>query len=158
MLIPTQKQSSVDVNKTKKESKIKTEKPAKGRIRISLDGVSPMKGKKGGKRKRSLEAPEDGSDDGSNNADENKVSKKGAKTQRKNSLEGKAAGIKGSKKPSIEDIALDLVALKKRRESLDGTFKKARKNLTDLGPWKLPETLEDKFQDVALGILSKMNR
>lgn len=86
------------------------------------------------------------------------MSKKGTKRQRKNSLDGKVQGSKGSKKASTDDTAFDLVTLKKRRESLDGTFRKARKNLTQLGPWKLPERIEDKFHDVALGVLSKMNK
>lgn len=116
-----------------------------------------MKGKKGNKPKRSAEKTEDGVDS-SNEAEDTNISKKGSKRTQRKSLEGKPKAGKSSKKSSFDETAFDLSALKKRREALDGSFKKARKNLTQLGPWKLPEKIEDKFEEVAIGILSKMNR
>jgi hypothetical protein len=104
-----------------------------------------------------MENLDNGTDDGSNDHDGSNVANTGTKRQRKNSLDGKAKG-KTTRKSLIDDTAFDLVALKKRRDSLDGSFKKARKNLTQLGPWRLPERIEDKFQEVALSTLLKMNR
>lgn len=153
-------ESSLDATPAKKEAKKKIEKPSKGRIRISLNEVSsPMKGKKGGKRKRSTEVTKVGSHDGSIEANDAKIAKTGNKRQRKSSLDGKLKSGQSSKQTSTDESALfDLVALKKRRESLDGSFKKARKNLSQLGPWTLPARIEDKFRDVAIATLSKMNR
>lgn len=151
-------ESSLDATTTKKEAKKKKgEKPGKARIRIALNESSPIKGKKGGKRKRSMETIEDGSD-GSIEPDDSKIAKKGNKRQRKVSLDGKMKPSKGLKQSAFDETAFDVVALKKRRESLDGSFKKARKNLTQLGPWRLPDKIEDKFKEVAIETLSKMNK
>jgi hypothetical protein len=45
----------------------------------------------------------------------------------------------------------------KRRKRLPGTFKAARKNLTEFGPWQLPTSIDmDKFADIALATLDTM--
>jgi hypothetical protein len=45
----------------------------------------------------------------------------------------------------------------KRRKRLPGTFKAARKNLTEFGPWRLPTSIDmDKFADIALATLDTM--
>lgn len=53
---------------------------------------------------------------------------------------------------------MDVDAWKKSRGELDGSFKSARKNLMRHGAWNIPpEVADDKFSDIALFVISKMN-
>ena len=53
---------------------------------------------------------------------------------------------------------LDLKFWKDCRESLNGTFKAARKNLTQFDGWTLPEDVVDKFTEIANCTIEKMNK
>lgn len=55
-------------------------------------------------------------------------------------------------------IFLNLKFWKQCRESLNGTFKAARKNLTQFDGWTLPEDVADKFTEIANITLEKMNK
>lgn len=58
-----------------------------------------------------------------------------------------------------KSLYLDLKFWKKCRESLNGTYKAARKNLTQHDGWQLPPGIpDDKFADVANYTLSKMDK
>lgn len=59
---------------------------------------------------------------------------------------------------SANQNMFSLSLLKKQREELDGSFDAARRHLTSNGPWKLPDSIEDKFADVAMATLTKMER
>lgn len=51
----------------------------------------------------------------------------------------------------------DIEFWQKRRKRLPGSFKAARKNLTDFGPWQLPNSVgADKFAEIALATLDTM--
>jgi hypothetical protein len=160
----------------------------KPRIRISLaENIAgetddqPKKGKKK-RAKRKQTSATAGEDDGANGAvvDASPVP---TKKQKKNHGQSKKKGSKGAASAvlhsretdesktvatetsvveptpqSDESDMFDLTALKKQRDLLDGSFEAARSHLTDNGPWKLPDGLEDKFADIALATLSKMDR
>jgi hypothetical protein len=53
---------------------------------------------------------------------------------------------------------LDITFWRQCRESLNGTFKAARKNLTQVDGWFLPDDLSDKFCEIANITLEKMNK
>lgn len=55
-------------------------------------------------------------------------------------------------------IFLDLKFWKDCRESLNGTFKAARKNLTQFDGWTLPDDVADKFAEIANNTIEKMNK
>jgi hypothetical protein len=58
----------------------------------------------------------------------------------------------------VDKIMFDATALKKEREKLDGSFDAAHDHLMTHGPWKLPDGTDDKFQELALATLVKMDR
>jgi len=63
------------------------------------------------------------------------------------------------KEDEPESVFLDLAFWKSSRESLDGSFKAARKNLLQCRPWSLPPSIpDDKFAEVAYIVLDKMNK
>jgi hypothetical protein len=58
-----------------------------------------------------------------------------------------------------KSLYLDMQFWKKCREGLNGTYKAARKNLTQHDGWELPSAIpDDKFADVANYTLDKMNK
>lgn len=68
-----------------------------------------------------------------------------------------AAPDEGSDDP--KPIYLDIQYWKKCRESLDGTYKAARKNLRQHNGWELPPGVpHDMFADVAIYTLDKMKK
>lgn len=73
-------------------------------------------------------------------------------TQKQQSADGVAQDDDSS------SIFLDPLVWKGERESLDGSFAAAWKFFTKRGPWKIPPEIADKFRDVALATLSKMDR
>ena len=48
-----------------------------------------------------------------------------------------------------QDELFDVEKLQAEVDGLDDTFDAARDNLTQRGPWRLPEEIESKFKDVA---------
>lgn len=67
--------------------------------------------------------------------------------------------ITGPDEGDKKSIYLDLPYWKKCREALNGTYKAARKNLTQHEGWDLPSSIpDDRFADVANYTLDKMNK
>ena len=74
-----------------------------------------------------------------------------AKSKRKSAAE--------AKQTEPGSVYLDLDFWNAARESLDGSFKAARKNLLQFGPWKLPPGIPgEKFSEVAYITLDKMHK
>lgn len=62
-------------------------------------------------------------------------------------------------KDSPADLWLNIALLKKKRESLDGSFAAARANFTKHGPWQLPAAVDQsRFKDLAKQTLNIMCR
>jgi hypothetical protein len=102
------------------------------------------------------------------------VAKKRQKAEHTKTRRGKASAgdeheesgpshINGDNDPAeasdaVDKIMFDASALKKKREKLDGSFDAAHDLLMAHGPWKLPDGTDDKFQELALATLAKMDR
>jgi hypothetical protein len=152
----------------------------KPRIRISL----PKSEKKSKKRKKGKGDNEDGSDDGHKGDDEKTPApkKKKRKTDKtpvtKEGPKMKSTGKKGKKKAAAaaedEEASFDQEPVaqqdaqaesysnvhlwENKRKGLDGSFEAARANFTEAGPWKLPSLVEDRFKEIALDTLERIDR
>jgi hypothetical protein len=88
--------------------------------------------------------------------DASQTKKKSTKTDNVGDTAAHSPGDGGA--PSETPIFLDLKFWKQCREALNGTFKAARKNLTQFDGWTVPEDLADKFTEIANSTLEKMNK
>lgn len=156
----------------------------KPRIKINVKAVKGSK--KVTKRKRGAESVDDGtvSDEKTESDAESmrRSSKRHRKSDGKALVIKKAASAARDRVSSDDDLPLREVAAKSKRKSaskqtepgsvyldldfwnsarasLDGTFKAARKNLLQFGPWKLPPGIPgEKFSEVAYITLDKMHK
>lgn len=157
----------------------KVEKP---RIKIRMSNEKKPdkiagKGKKGkpraGKQKRRFQKEEENGDEEEDEGVDGDVEsspiprKKRAKIEdTKQTAPAVTIRRRGTKKTQSSDVKhdvsssiyLDATVWKGERESLDGSFAAARKFFSKRGPWKLPAEIIDKFREVALATLSKMDR
>jgi len=117
--------------------------------------------------KRKRESSMQGTDDAIKETGTETVAKKlkkdaGQSTKKKVSRKGEDNDTKSTSAAGPKDdlpIFLNLKFWKQSRESLNGTFKSARKNLTQFDSWVLPPGIpDDKFADIANSTLDKMNK
>ena len=142
--------SNGDSGDSEQEGSGKKKTAGKPRIRINVkdtgdeDGTS-AKGKKktpaAGKKKRKKGAEDDEEEAGP-----------ASKRRRK------SVPVKKNRRKAYDPTMFDAAVLKKKREQLDGSFDAALGHLAERGPWKLPKGFEDKFKEIALGIIAKMGR
>lgn len=94
--------------------------------------------------------------DGDDNGDDNvSVS---ARIPKKKKMAG-AAEVESGEVNEESSIYLDIEYWRTSRKELNGTFKSARKNLMQHGPWQLPAGLSDEdFVTVALKTIDEMNK
>jgi hypothetical protein len=164
----------------KKKTRIRIKVQSGGHDEDTSTTSQATKGKKKpGKRRKSVDAEEDGQD-----TDVEKLP--AIPKKKKNKSEGGQPKKKRLKKPTddeeqsapveedtveatvdetevAEEAAganyLDVSFWKKEREALDDSFDAARSFFTKHGPWKLPEGVAgSKFADVAKATLTKMNK
>jgi hypothetical protein len=164
-----------------KKTRIRIKVQAGGHDEDASTTSQTTKGKKKpGKRRKSVDAEEDGQE-----TDAEKLPAIPKKKKKKKS-EGGQPKKKRSKKSTddeeqsapVEEEAveatvdetevaeestganyLDVSFWKKEREALDDSFDAARSFLTKYGPWKLPEGVAgSKFADVAKATITKMNK
>jgi hypothetical protein len=167
---------------TKKKTRIRIKVQSGGHDEDTSTGKTTKGKKKIGKRRKSVDAEEDGPD-----TDAEKLPAIPKKKRKKSEGQPKK---KRSKKPTDdeeqtapveeeEDVVeatgdeteaevaeepddvnyLDVSFWKKEREALDDSFDAARSFLTKYGPWKLPESVAgSKFADIAKATLTKMNK
>ena len=158
----------------------------KPRIKIKVKAVKGSK--KATKRKRGAESEDDQTVSDEKTASDaesmRRLSKRHKKNDGKASVIQKSASAAKDNDSSEDDLPLREVAAKSKRkfvaetkqsepgsvfldldfwtsarESLDGSFKAARKNLLQLGPWKLPPGIPaEKFSEVAYITLDKMHK
>lgn len=115
---------------------------------------SKRRKKNGGKASAAKKVAVSAKKDDSSSDDDVPLREVAAKSKRRKAA--KEADVK-AKKP--ESVFLDLDFWKSSRESLDGSFKAARKNFFQVGPWELPQGIpEEKFTEVAYITLDKMNK
>ena len=88
--------------------------------------------------------------------DATQAKKKIAKTDESGNGIAKRPGNDGASNDT--SIFLNIKFWKQCRESLNGTFKAARKNLTQFDGWTLPSEVADKFTEIANSTLEKMNK
>jgi hypothetical protein len=160
--------AGVDVGMKKSRIVIKLSRGGNGNGEKAEASESSKEKKKPSKRKRDASMQGDNNDideevdvetiPRKRKKDPNQVSKY------KKEVEGKSDGRIDDEKPTNNGpddipIFLNLKFWKQCRESLDGTFKSARKNLTQLDSWVLPLGVpDDKFADIANNTLDKMTK
>ena len=121
--------------------------------------------KKPFKRKREDEGDDEGGEANVELAPIPKKRKNDGSQSKKKSADSKvdesgsaAAKSSGGGDDNDTPTFLNLEYWKQCRESLNGTFKAARKNLTKFDGWTLPEDLVGKFTEIANITLEKMNK
>jgi hypothetical protein len=172
------KKDEVEESGIKKKTRIRIKVQTGGHDEDTSTSQTTKGKKKPGKRRKSLDADEDGQ--------ETDVEKLPAIPKKKKKKSEGQPKKKRSKKPTddeeqpapVEEDAveaivdetevaeesadanyLDVSFWKKEREALDDSFDAARSFLTRYGPWKLPEGVAgSKFADVAKATLTKMNK
>ena len=146
----TEKASDEVDTKTKKSTKRKRSAVAEV-VDEGADGdidATPVPKKRKKSDGQSKKRAKKGAAEVEKNEDSEKVRKQTKK------IESEPSEVAGNANQNMFSVSV----LKKQREELDGSFDAARRHLTSNGPWELPDGTEDKFADVALATLTKMDR
>jgi hypothetical protein len=157
-----------DVDTTKKKPRIKIT------LRLKDEGSQRTESKeaKKEKKKSTKRSRDDEEEDGDNIVDADIDSEPIPKKRKKDPSQAKKKSSRTSEPIHSEDAQLPVVGTdddspiflnlnywKQCRESLDGTFKAARKSLTKFDGWSLPVGIpDDKFTDIANITIEKMNK